>query len=291
MKKLTIIFTLIVNAIFLNSQSKEFIIADATSKSIIPFCTIKSVNQEQLSYSDENGKATLTGKNSDSILFEHTSYNDLKMMLREIQDTIFLSKKIIQIRTIAIKPSKKEIKLGNFKHNKGSTFHHYENTELLRKIDLTDINGEYKVNQILIPLEFNEDYDSCYCKVHLYKANQNEYPSEDILTKPLIIDKHNLPKKYLIDVKDQNLYLTEKILYVGLECFLLNQVRDRAQLDKINSYKTYTKRFNASPIKLYFNFKEGKEDEINNLSFSRKFKSKRLNPTYFSAGLVIMTYD
>lgn len=285
MKQLIMLFLFSGNML---AQYKQLTLIDSVTQLPVPFVTVKSLEHDQIAYSDNSGQLELKTNKIDSILIEHTGFQTQIWKLDELPSKVYLTKKTVKLRQVTIKKTvENEVKLGRYKFGNGR-MHHYENIELFRKIDLSEIQGEYKVKQILIPIEFNDDYDSCYCKVHLFKAISNEYPTEDILTTPIVLDKTNVPKKYMINVETQNLFLTEKLLYVGLECFLLT---NRVVLDKIYGLKSYQKQFNASPIYTLIKFPEVTQDRDNYLSFYRKMGTKKLSAGFFHAGLIITTYE
>lgn len=252
-----------------------------------------------MQYSDKYGQLYLEKRKNDTLFLRHTGYHDSLLTSDSVKDTIKLQRKTVRLREVSVRSFSKEYQIGNFSYKKMNRLHHWTSDEFLRRIDFIEKDKTYKVNSIFIPMGFNAKYkDSCNCIVHLYRLNTIK-ELEDVLTHSVVLNFDNLKKDFLIDIKDQNIYLNDTVLYVGLDCFLTIpfQVLANHYSYDIERHKKYSKHINTAPIWFYFDMDKVKFDKENGLSLQRnKNQSLHKNlrsqwiPTWFTAGIIINTY-
>lgn len=297
MKIVTYIFFFICHTSF--AQISKVLVVDNESLSAIAYCMVFSFSNNHVQYSDKFGYLYLEKGKSDTFFFRHTGYADTVISFKFLTDTIKLQRKITRLREVVVRGNTKEYQIGNFSYKKINRLYHWTSVEFIRRIDINENSNIYKVNSIFIPLGFNPKYkDSCNCIVRLYKLNV-ENQLEDVLTNSIVINYENLKKNFLIDIQDQNIYLNDSILYVGLDCFLNIpfQVLNNHYSYDIERHKKYLKHLNTAPIWFYFDMK-AKFDKENGLSFGRNknqidFKNRKSKwfPTMFTAGIVVKSYQ
>lgn len=297
--KLTLFSFFIISSSLFLGQSSQIIILQEVDNSPISYCNVFSYRNKITQYSDINGHAFVNRRVIDTILLRHTGFYDTILIISNMTDTIRLRKKTYKLSEVKIRKYSQELQLGNFQYKKMNRMHNWLSAEFLRRIEISQMRETYKVNSIFIPMGFNSDYDdSCLCKVHLYKpTGGNEM--EDVLKSSVILSRKNIKKDFLIDISDQDLYLEDSILYIGLDCFLIipYQVKNNSLNYDLVRYKAYAKHIKTSPIWFYFDMNQVKYDKENGLSFMRikdeiyrKASKSKWIPTWFTAGIVVKTF-
>ena len=271
------------------SQSRHIVIADEEDKTTLPYATIKVMNKSKGYYADSNGVLCLPKNNADTLFVEYSGYLSSIFIVDTKRDTIFLKRKSYALPEVVVRQLRHPSEIGLFKFSNKSVLCFTTSMEYATKIDLSGFIGYYKVQKIYLPAElFYKKFNNVVCKLHLYKADKNGFPDEDILVEPIILKRNYFfDKDFYTDISDQNIITAEKMLFIGVECFFEDSLQ--VENSKVN--------YNSSPIRLYM--KEEKQTtatEYNN-SFYRIFDSKNYNwkgngnsrfPGKFSAGLVIL---
>ncbi len=291
---LCILFIVFTNNVL--AQDKTFVIVDGSDGFPLSFVTVKILNQNRGFHADSNGLVKLPINLIDTILIEHSGYFSLKAKVDLKKDTFFLNRKIYQLTPIIIGKFKNERQVGNLKFKRSFSVNISNAKEYALKIDLSTIKevSIYKVRKIYLPIEFDGiESNSAYCKIHLYKANEKGEPAEDLLTKPVIIDKnYKWENGFYVDISEQNLILSEEILFLGIECIIDPQDYSQNKKTSIKGGKDYQ-------IKLFCTGKNQFFDTSFNHTFLRLLDSKHyvwsgsknsIYPPSFSAGLVIITH-
>lgn len=296
--KVSLLVLLILNSNFLFSINPSLIFIDIETKLPINNLKINVLNKDNIYISDSNGHLEHNLKPNDTFITEHINYISKTIVFENSIDTIFLKNKVNRLPNIVIRSFKKVREFGILDCSKMGEFHFYNSLKFYRKIDVSDIKGLYKIKSIVIPLGFDKkfDKDSNRCIVQLYKGDEiTEKPSEELLLNPIILDKNSNYKKFKIDVLDQNLILNEKLLYIGLECFIKNGRSFEKSILMNNDEKPKIER---SPIEFYFKGREAFNDLDNGITIGKyleirkdlKFKNK-WHPVFFPSGLEILTYE
>jgi hypothetical protein len=281
------------------SQNKYIAILDSINKTPIQYCSFYSQNEEYAQHSDLNGKVLLFKSQNDTISISHTGYITKVISSSSIPDTLFLSRKIITLKTVKVRNFSKEINKGSFNYSKNNTMHYWVSSEFIRKVTINSADM-YKIKSIFIPMNINSDYkDSCQCSVHLYRNNK-ENNLEDVLNTPIILKYNNIPKNFTFNIESQDIYLSDSILYIGLDCFF--SIPDIV-LQNYYSYdffksRSFSKNMRKSPIIFYFNSEQMRNDKKENVMFKRTRISRNKNNSeykwdfsIFTAGLTLKTFE
>jgi hypothetical protein len=279
------------------SQYKKIVIADRNNGYSLAYATVKILNTTRGYYADKNGIIKMPAFEKDSFLVEYTGYISRTFIINLTTDTVFLSRKEYELLGVEVKNIRVKKEVGSFKYRKMSSIFFGASTEYASKINLSEIKGSYRVQQLYIPLDINKKtFKDCIVKLHLYIEGENGSPGEDILTKPVFITSDSfIHNDYLIDISDQKIILSEKYLYLGIECIM----------DKITALynpnyserKAFNQHAKLSPISLYFSkekqfFSGGYGHKFTRFLNSRSYKwdgnTYSSDPINFAAGLVIL---
>lgn len=95
--------------LFLNAQSQQVLLLDSIQKKPIPFVNIK-INQNQGTYSDENGYFEINKKVKDTLFLTNVSFNDIQFLSSEFKDTIYMSPNAISLKEVSVFNNKKQTK-------------------------------------------------------------------------------------------------------------------------------------------------------------------------------------
>lgn len=282
----------------LAQTKKDITILEIETLRPLSYTTVYIYNSKVIAYTDSNGRFTFNSINEDSIAFIHTGYLKRVVCFKDLKDTVFLTRRTNVIPEISIKTSMKLMDFGNFEYKKNNTFHHWVSSEFIRKIEIPQDIDYYTIQSVFLPFEINKNYkDSCACKIHLYKYN-NEL--EDILTDPIILNYNTIPKDYIINIQNQKVYSNEKMLYLGLECFLKIpfEIKNKHVNYNFVENKQFLKHMKTSPITIFFDSKSSRDDLSNNLCFVRnkedwfeKRSNKNWRPVIFTGGITIKAFS
>jgi|GEM_PF-6166625 len=249
------------------AQVKNMIVADAANKSVLPYATVKVINKNYGCYSDSNGVASIQADENDSLLVTYTGYEDALIKLQKNDDTIFLTRKIYNEPEVTLVSLVKETKAGFFKYRSFFTYFFGESSELATGIDLSGIEHSYRIDKIYLPLEINrKTFQNSVCKIHLYKQGNDGKPGEELLRKPVLLDRtFGAKNDFYIDVSDQHIVCSEKVLFVGIECVMDKIAATYEQ--GISERKDFNQKARTSPISLYI----AKEALYFNDSYDHRF--------------------
>jgi hypothetical protein len=299
MKKLIFVLILITYN-FAYSQTRYIVVLDSVTQKPIPYSNVYNKNENVSQYTDMNGRFRSFNNKIDSIIISHTGYKSVFLASIDISDTIFLQKKTVLLPPVAIKYRKftEEYRFGNFEYSKNNTMHYWITSEFIRKVKIENFIDYYQVKSLFMPMKINPDYsDSCQCIVHLYKLSK-ENNLEDILNESIILKYNSIPKDYFINIENQNIILTDSVLYIGLECFfnIPDITLKKYFTYDYNASKSFSKHLKNAPILFYFDTEEIRKDKNDGLTLMRT-KKKNFNnsyiykwdPSIFTAGIVIKT--
>ena len=281
------------------AQVRMIVIADSTSKLPLPYATVKIINRNSGYFADRNAALNILALENDSLLLTYVGYETLVLPLRQIIDTVFLKRKTYDLSEVVIRAYSEEHNAGIFKYKKSWTIFFDESSEYALRIDLSGINGTYLIKKIFLPIEFNNNtFENSICKVHIYRVGNNGKPGEELLTKSVIIDKKYSSKKdFYIDISDQKLVASDKVLFVGVECIMDKIVAQYKS--NLSEKRDFNQRAKVSPVSLFISKETVYFDDSYDHKFFRNLKSKNYNwhgGTYlnkdalnFAAGLVVLT--
>jgi hypothetical protein len=296
----SITITLLFSINTVKAQMRSMVVADSADKLALPYATVKVINKNYGCYSDVNGLVTIQADENDSLLITYTGYRNALVTLKKNDDTIFLAKKIYDEPEVTLISLVKETKAGFFKYRSFFTFFFGESSELAMGIDLSGIERSYRINKIYLPLDINrKTFQNSVCKIHLYKQDAHGRPGEELLRKPVLVDKtFGTKNDFYIDISDQDIVCSEKILFIGIEC-AMDKITDTYK-QGLSERKDFNQKARTSPISLFF----AKDTAYFNGSYDHQFFRTLTEKSYqwsgghdalnkkamnIAAGLVLLT--
>ena len=270
------------------------VIADEKDKMPLPYATIKVLHKPIGYISDSMGVVKVNMYDQDTLLLEYSGYQTAKVVVKRSADTIFLTPKVNELPEVTVRSYTTEKKYGTFPYKKRISLRISTSSEFAKTIRVPDGNSGYRVKAIFLPHGFNKNTPAT-CKLHLYKADAQGAPGEDILKEPVFITKKPSKNDYYFDLTEQNLMLTDTLLFIGIECIIENSITFDS-LQRITDEKLRHKISENAPLKLFYKDTEAALSTSYNVAFFRFFNSQyyqwipsgnQVYPGNFSGGLVI----
>ncbi len=278
-------------------QYKKIVIADSHDRSSLAYATVKVLNANRGYFADKNGALKMPDFEKDSLMIEYSGYVTGIFLIENISDTIFLKRKEFELLPVEIKDTRVKKKAGSFKYKKLAHYFFGASAEYALKIDLSEIKHIYRVQQLYIPLNINKKtFKDCIVKLHLYKEGEAGFPGEDVLTKPVFITSDSfISNDFYIDISKQKITLSEKYLFIGIECIMdkITALYDA----NLSEGKAFTQEVKLSPISLYISkdkhfFSGGYGHKftrfLSSSSYSWSGNTYSTDPINFAAGLVVL---
>lgn len=260
----TISFLLICKSSF---SQKKFTILDSLTKEPIPFHILKHNNE--VMYSDKNGKVTLTNyKDSDSLYFTSLSFYDKKTAINKITDVIYLAPNETVLNELLINILKQPITI-NTKSKKYTSSPIKPKTEILSKTIFNQDFYGYHIKKITATInrdfityrknKSTKDYE-IYIRINFYDNNLKIIDN----TKPITFTQS---KKNHLEIDLMNkIEITSEPIYIALEFI--------GVVDKEGKFLN-SEFFELRPIYFLNNLKEVKSQ-----IYTKNTKSNTLTPTY-----------
>jgi hypothetical protein len=220
---IALIFSLISTHLF---SQQCGVISDKKTKEGIAYVSIIIINKSNGIITDDKGKYCLDiQKNiSDSVLISALGYENQRMTFNQLAkfDTIYLKEKRVVLDEVIVKKSKGKTKrLGPF-HKKimiaTNSYSPNSNNTIVVKI-----NNEEQLNGFIKTLHFRLgphklDFLRKYrMRCRIFKNGGNDDPTEDILSKNVVVDIDPNDKYLNVDIDSLNIPFKEKSLWVGIQ--------------------------------------------------------------------------
>ena len=198
-----------------NQISHRMVVFDATTRTGIPYATVKIVNKVGGTYADDKGRFEVNTGANDSLLVTCVGY-ELKIVV-PIQDTILLTPIVINLAEVKVKASSvKEQHIGLFKSK--TDFKYWftgnRNYEIVLKISIPASISAYRIRGV--KLNARNTKARSLARLHIYNQNKEGFPDQELLKEDVIINK-TIDKNYEIDLSRLNLILNERVVFVGIE--------------------------------------------------------------------------
>lgn len=264
-----------------NAQQK--VICDSITKNPISYVAVTCPNENIGFYNFENGYFQMN-KNITIYSFEHFSYKPKVNLTIHNLDTIFLSPKTTTIEEVFVSKRDKFISLKSLKYdNYFKSFPVTYTSELVTFIQ-NKKNLSYFIDKISIPLN-NSKFPNMekinlknYCRINIYK--KNNLILEKIYESDVKIFNYSQKDKVSIDIKEENIVLDEKGIFIGLELIVLNPEIEKSRIspfltsmESLNYFaKTYIKKSFEKKIADLYEINKATEHALEN-----KHKNKNLN--------------
>ena len=254
-----------------SQNNEQHTLIDSTSKKVVPFATIKYLNVERGTYSDEKGTFYLEQNVSDSISISSIGYRAVKLVVSNLNDTIFMVPKVEQLKEITINSNIKEKDIGL--HKKSSNFSWYiePSNEFITSVNFNKNYRNAHITNIHFPIKkvlgVERKNLKAIVRTNIYSAH-NETIKDIIFTSEPIYYDINSKGIISFDISDEIIEIDSDKLYFGIE--LIGFVNDDGAIQNdVNGYlripftNKKTKGFNSVTYK--------------RLVFSEKVEWKPLN--------------
>lgn len=215
------ILLIVVNHAFSQAASRK--ILDKQTNIPVSYATVKILHVPKGVIASINGEFKLDIDPADSVLFSCVGYQQKILVGKEIGTEIYLVPKIKLIDEITVKTKKwiRTVVLGNtdkkLKGDENWGLTKEGKDEFAQKIELPDSLLFYKINKIYIPVKKYLCWGPLL--LHIYaKDSVSEYPGEELLIKPIFIEKKDIRQnKLIIDISAENFFLNDcKSFFVGI---------------------------------------------------------------------------
>jgi hypothetical protein len=264
-----------------NAQQK--VICDSVTKNPISYVAVTSPNENIGFYNFENGYFEIN-KNCTIYSFEHFSYKPKVNITINNLDTIFLSPKTTTIEEVFVSKRDKFISLKSLKYdNYFKSFPVTYTSEIVTFIQ-NKKNLSYFIDKISIPLN-NSKFPNMekinlknYCRINIYK--KNNLILEKIYESDVKIFNYTQKDKLTIEIKEENIVLNEKGIFIGLELIVLNPEMEKSRISPFLTSMESSSYFAKTYLKKSFDKKINDLSEINKVTeytTENKHKNKNLN--------------
>jgi hypothetical protein len=234
--QLIIIIILISNFSYLFAQQCS-VISDKKTKEGIAYSSIIIIQKSAGIITDEKGKFCLEiSKNlSDSVLISALGYENQKITFNQFvkSDTIYLNEKRVILNEVIVKKARLKTKrLGPF--HKKLLLVSYSFNQNSKNILVSKINNDELLNGFISTIHYRlaphkSDFAKKYrLRCRIFQNGKNDNPTEDILSKNVIIDINPTDKFVNVNVDSLNIPFKEKSLWVGVQTI--------GYIDNLNNY-------------------------------------------------------
>lgn len=222
MRKFLILIIIIFTLNITYSQNR-IVVLDSLNHKPIPFANISFGKNNGL-YTDENGYFEINKNSIDTLNISHISYNSYTIKSSEIKDAIMLSQNAILLKEVVVSNKKRISKYIDFpkKNNNFSSWPVSPKSEIVTLI----IPNLKNTNSILKNFTFNfakkKEKNSnitsqTAVRINLYTADKNQNIKKHIYSSQVIYINPNKKEKLELDVEQEEILLTKKGLFLGLE--------------------------------------------------------------------------
>lgn len=222
MSKITLLaLFILVSSISFSQDLKKIYLLNKKDSSEIAFATIKILNTDLGTFSNENGEFEIP-KKTDSLLISCIGYKEQRLSLSNLKDDIiYLEPLFVELPDIIVKKRNSigkdilGINKGNFDFLWGPSG---SGEEFAQKISLSQNDQEIikLLKVILLAKNFNNEYPVV---LHIYEEDKlTHLPGKEILTNTYVIKKQNFKgNKIVIDLSSENILLDQKIIFVSFQ--------------------------------------------------------------------------
>jgi len=197
------------------SQEKEVLILNLKNKKAIQYANIKFLNSRKGTFSDENGFFVYDKKNLDSVLVSVLGYNNKTLWSKNINDTIYLSPKIISLDEITLSNNKNDY--GYFK--KKSKFIRSKLKRIIIAMFMPNNNPNKK--EYITTLYYRiKKYgnEKSIVRPHLLSVNkENGNPNKELLNKNIVINVNDKNNILSVDISKVKIKFPPEGIFVALE--------------------------------------------------------------------------
>ncbi len=220
---LTIIFLITSNLTF--SQTKG-VIYNSETKEKVPYVNIWIENENIGTTSNENGEFTLDISRGDFLILSSLGYENKRIEISKISNTISLIPKITELQEIIINSTKqrKELVIGKFNDSEvGYYYASLDKPEI--KARFFPFDSIYSKTPYLQKLKFRiySNIRNAKFNVRLYSIGKNEEPKNPLYEKNIIGTVKKGTKNIELDLSDLDITFPESGLFVSYEWLIIKE--------------------------------------------------------------------
>lgn len=255
------------------------------SEESLPFISIAVKNSSKGTISDSNGKFTIVVQTKDTLLVSSVGFETQLIPVSTFNGVIALKESTIVLSEITINAKRKRTTKSHVGNLKGKTDYILGGSNQYAFLLKNDRNLLGTIEELYFNIQPDIDKDNrqeTTLRIRLYK-NDNNIPTEDLLTQNLIIKVKKNLKNLRVDLTKYSIPFYEEGVFIGLD--LLGTTDDknvftpynrnkaplnlRIEFTKSNLYPTYRKHFGTKWTKVMYSDRSGKSNDI-----SAKFGAK-----------------
>jgi hypothetical protein len=234
---LAIIFLITSNLTF--SQTKG-VIYNSETKEKVPYVNIWVENENIGTTSNENGEFTLDISRGDFLILSSLGYENKRIEISKISNTISLNPKITELREVIINSTKqrKELVIGKFNDSDvGYYYGSFDKPEI--KARFFPFDSIYSKAPYLKKLKFNiySDIQNAKFNVRLYSVGENGEPKNPLYEKNIIGTVKKGTKNIEIDISNLDITFPESGLFVSYEWLIIKENEFKASFQIKDSKK------------------------------------------------------
>ncbi len=265
--KRALFILVIFNSFHIMGQKINVVVLDSVSKKNIPYVAIRSTNNDKGFYSNQYGSFSIINCSSDdTIELSCLGFKTTKKLIASLEDTIYLSPKIITLPEIVIEGNKKSKtkQIGFCKKSKKMSFYiqPLEQLGVLFK-PLKQYTNNCFVKYIKIPInkskfkiEGEKKFSSIF-RVNLYKPIGSNLQAINTLQKPVTVRcNQNSGNIIEIDVSKENITFTESGVFIAIQ--MIGEIDSAGKhINKLNpqpSFKFTNKKSKNIVATQYYKF-------------------------------------
>jgi CarboxypepD_reg-like domain len=236
---------------------------DIETQKPIPFATIYLKQANIFTDADQNGYFEFNFNMFDTVFVTCIGYEPFKISTSDLlkAQAILLKPLPVQLSEIFI-GNRKNISLGDLKGKKKFDMNSESCTrfEMATKINIPDDVKEYQLKNININgLRFNAENP---VRIHIYSIGKYGEPFRELLKKDIIITEGYSKSGIIsISVEDQNIVLSDKYFFIGIQWIADNLNKDRIK----------TKKADVAGPGIYCTY-----SNTNTVTFTRDLSNKRV---------------
>jgi hypothetical protein len=229
------------------------VIKDSISGKPISYVNIWVQNENIGSSSEENGEFYINANQSKTLIFSALGY-EKKIVKASSASVVILKPTSYQLDELVI-AKRFETKIIEIGKTKTPIYQAFDNGPRI-DVKYFPYLAKYKSTRYIkqVAIETDSKIDNATVKIHFYKVGDNGFPSEELLTKDLVVTVKKGAVKNFYNLVDLNLKMPKKGIFVGFEKLIIEKNKTEETITNFNNNITSIKK-TYYPLMLY-NFVE-----------------------------------
>lgn len=199
---------------------KIYVVADARNKKPIAYATVQT-STSYIATNDDGQFSKNIFKNGDTLNISCVGYDNLKLPLQQLKDTIYLHPKTNTMQEIIVKANMPEKTIKNYKTLETVPIHMLGDAAGMIKASMLPFpkeeNGNTKkITKVTLKIKMQEDSNPC--RLHLYDVAADGKPGNELLNESIIITAKNIRNRTCtIDVSAKQVLTKSDGIFIGVE--------------------------------------------------------------------------